>query len=331
MTEMKNDTIGKIAEEIKKTDGLIHIIPHMQLDGDAIGSSAALCRGLSKMGKKADILLEDRIPDNLTFLAGGMCVYERDDPHDAEMCICVDCSDMGRFPKRKKWFDAAEKTICIDHHKAEEGIADFNHIDHTAAACAELIYDLMLELGCGFDEEQAIAIYAGIATDTGNFMYSNTTAKSHEIAAEMMKTGMDSNVVNVGIYESESFEKLKLHARVLENAKIFAGGLGIAGTISQKDLKETGTKMADTEGIVAQLRSISGIEIAVLIKEQQSGVIKVSMRAKEWADVQKICAAHNGGGHVRASGCTLYDTLENAEAVIIADAEKELMRHDGNN
>ena len=146
------------------------------------------------------------------------------------------------------YFTISSSTICIDHHKAIETIADFNHIDSSSAATAELIYLLLRELGHVFDEEEAMAVYTGITTDTGNFLYSNTTARSHAIAREIMETGMDSNRVNVYVYESESLEKIKLQGQAVAGALSFADGKGILATVTQEDLKETGAHMADTEG-----------------------------------------------------------------------------------
>ena len=326
---MKNDTFGEIAGEIRAA-GSILIIPHEHMDGDAAGSAAALCLGLRKLGKQAQVVLEDRPPENLAFLTKGLCVPVSKVKEAPSLAICVDCSDLHRFPKREKLFCGAGKTICLDHHKAEQGIADLNHIDDTAAASAELMYFLLRELDVAFDEAMALRIYAGLATDTGNFLYSNTTAQTHEIAAAMMRTGMDSNEVNVMIYESESFAKMRLHAAVLAKAECFAGGMGIMGIVSQEDLASTGARMEDTEGLVAALRSIRGVEIAVLLKEQQGKVIKASLRAKTFADVQKICAANHGGGHVRASGCTIYDTLPNARRLLLAACEKELQEYERN-
>ena len=320
---MKNNTLTEIAAILKKAQRIL-VFPHLNADGDALGSSAALCSGLLKMGKDCRIVLEDSIPANLRFLDRDFTIFHKDAKEAPDVAICVDCSDVERFPKRKKLFYSAATTICIDHHKAIETIADFNHIDSSSAATAELIYLLLRELGHVFDEEEAMAVYTGITTNTGNFLYSNTTARSHAIAREIMKTGMDSNRVNVYVYESESLEKIKLQGQAVAGALSFADGKGILATVTQEDLKETGAHMADTEGIVSTLRSIAGVEVAVLLKEHEKKVIKASLRAKEYCDVQKIAVKYNGGGHVRAAGCTMNMTMEEAKKILLAECEKVL-------
>lgn len=320
---MINNTLTEIADVVKEAQRIL-VFPHLNVDGDALGSSVALCSGLLKMGKDCQVVLEDSIPPNLQFLNHDFCISVNDALPSPDVSICVDCSDAERFPKRKELFYSAATTICIDHHKATETITDLSHIDSSSAATAELIYLLLQELGHTFDQQEAMAIYTGITTDTGNFLYSNTTARSHAIASEMMMTGMDSNQINVHVYESESLEKIKLQGQAVSNALSFADGKGILATVTQENLKETGAQMVDTEGIVSTLRSIAGVEVAVLLKEQEEKVVKVSLRAKEYCDVQQIAVKYSGGGHIRAAGCTMYMTIQEATAILLAECEQVL-------
>lgn len=311
---MTNNSFSEIAAEIKAARSVV-IFPHILMDGDALGSSVALCSALRNMGKRAVIAVEDKVPDYLMFLDNDYCTGDFEEWMNPDISICVDCGETKRFPMRISLFESGKKKICIDHHGTSSGIGDLNYIDAEAAATGELIYDLLVAMEAEITPEEANAIFAAITTDTGNFSYSNTTKRSHEIVMELYDWGLDSYKTSVNLYENESFEKIRLQGAVMNKAEVFAGGKAIIADISLDMLKEYNARMEDTEGIVGTMRSIAGIDIAILVKEKEENNIKISLRAKE-GNVSDIAVKFDGGGHMRAAGCTLYTDIKTARETI---------------
>lgn len=321
---MKNNTFDEIISVIEKSRK-IAIFPHILMDGDAMGSAVALCHAFRNAGKDAAVIVEDKIPDYLAFLGEDYCTYDQDAYMESDIALCIDCGELKRFPKRADTFMSGKIKICIDHHPTSPGIGDFNYIDGGAAAAGELVYELLKTWGIPFDSTISNAIFAAITTDTGNFQYSNTSKKSHEIVMDLYDNGLDAYATSVALYENESFAKISLMSRVLSEADVFAGGKAIIGSVSRELLGETGARMEDTEGIVGTMRSIKGIDIAVLLKEKDEDHIKVSLRAKE-GNVAVIAESMGGGGHERAAGCTVHSDMESVREDIIKAVEESLCR-----
>ena len=317
---MKNDALSVIAEKIKAAES-VWLFPHVNPDGDALGSCAALCRGLRLMGKEAFVLVDEELPANLRFLDNGYCTADCEKLPEPDICICVDCSSEDRFEKRAKAFYRGRLRICLDHHPARESAWDYNYIDPKEAATGQIIYALLDELGVGPDREIGEAIFAAITTDTGNFQYSNTQAKSHLIAAELYEWGVDCNKVSVAIYENVRLEKMMMQTKAMEGLKLIAGGRGALVSVSQEILRETGAFMDEAEGLSKELRSIAGVEYAAVIKEYEREKIKVSLRAKSRGNVARIAEKLGGGGHVKAAGCTIKKPLKEAEKLV----EREML------
>lgn len=317
-----NNTFKEIADVLAKAENII-IFPHVLADGDAIGSCVGLLKALRKIGKNVMIAIEDDIPSNLQFLAKGYTQHYRDIKGNQDLSICVDCSEKSRFEERIELFDSGNKTMCLDHHLNDEYFCDFNYIDSTAAATGEIIYDVLMALGIDIDEGIANPILAAITTDTGNFQYSNTTKKSHMIAAELIGAGAKANMISNEIYENESLAKIMLQGEILSNVELINDGKVAIARVSQALLNKVGAKLEDSEGTVAKLRSISGVEIAIMLKEKEPDEIKVSLRAKTTGNVFNIAKAFNGGGHAKASGCTIRKSLDDAYNEIKKEVERQ--------
>lgn len=312
---MVNNTLKEIAEVLLNAESIL-IYPHINADGDAVGSAAALCHALRKLSKTTYVLIEDQIPANLKFMDKGYFTFDDKVIDNPDVSICVDCGDFGRFPKRREKFIAARTTVCVDHHGTTAEFCDFNYVDPSAASTGELIYDLIKEMGAEPDVETGEAIFTAITTDTGNFQYSNTTKNCHLIMAELFDLGVDTNKVSVEIYENERPEKLMVTTRALSTMEIFGDGCGAIAYLTLEDMEKIGAEPFETDGVIENLRSISGVEYAAFVKEKEPGVIRVSMRAKRRGNVADIAAQLGGGGHVKAAGCTLNMPLDEAVNLI---------------
>lgn len=308
---MKNNTFEEIAAALAQGQKIL-LFPHVNPDGDALGSCAALCRALRQAGKECWVLIEDRIPENLQFLDRDYCTMNQDILGAPDLSVCVDCSDMERIHDRGRRFLSAETTVCIDHHRTTDSFCDLNYIDGSAAATGELIYDLLASCGVRIDREMGEALFAAIVTDTGRFQYSNTSRRTHEIAAALYDAGIDAGHICTEIYESMRIERLMIRNMALNTMSTVAGGRALIAYVTQEMLRETGAFLDETDGVVEELRSIKGVEAAVFLKEAEDGSIKVSMRSKEALNVAEIAKSLGGGGHIRAAGCTLTCSLSEA-------------------
>lgn len=308
---MKNNSFEEIGNLIGKAEKIL-LFPHVNMDGDTLGSSAALCRALRNLGKECYILIEDHIPANLAFLDRGYCTFDQNIVTKPDLSICIDCGDAGRFFKRKEKFQQSPVTICIDHHGTTELYCDYNYVDSKASATGELIFKLLKVMNLQIDREMGEAIFAAITTDTGNFQYSNTSKETHEITAALYDTGFDSNKISVELYENNRIEKILIKNRALNTLSTVCDGQGAIAYVTQEMLTETGALMEETEGVVEELRSISSVEVAAFLKEADADRVKVSMRSKKRVNVAEIAASLGGGGHERAAGFTLHCSLTEA-------------------
>lgn len=327
---MKENSSYKTLAEIINSSHNILLFPHINIDGDAMGSSVAMCIALRNMGKEAYILLEDEISDNLLFLDDGYVTRDQNIISNPDLTICIDCGETSRFPKRADKFFTGKVTMCIDHHGTSEGIADYNIIEPDAAATGELVYGLLKVMDIEFNKEISNSLFTSITMDTGNFQYANTTSKSHQIVAALYKYGLESNKVSINIYENNSWAKIQTEAIVLAGTEFVLDGKIAIAKVTTDILKKTGCKMNETESIVNILRSISGVEIAALVKEDGQKKTRVSLRSKKYANVAKTAVALGGGGHVKAAGCTIDKNIDEAAEIIKKELIKEIKRHNGN-
>ena len=284
---MENNSFSEITEQIKANQSFA-IYPHTNMDGDAIGSSAALCLALRQLGKKAWIIIDEDVPDNLSFLAEGLVSSDEELARSADMAFCIDSSAIDRIGKRGVLFEAAKISACIDHHSTSENFCDYAYIDSKSAATGQLVFLLLKELCIKPEQRIANSIFAAITTDT------------------------------------DRLERLKIEALAISKMRRELDGKLLITYVDQDMLKQTGAFMYETDRIVNLMRAIKGTEVSVLVKEYEKSVIKVSMRSKQYFDVARLCAKLGGGGHVRAAGATLNCSLEKAIETVINAFDREV-------
>lgn len=321
------EQLKEIKNLILQNDNFV-LLPHVRPDGDALGSSVALALSLAKMNKNVKILLNDKVPNNLTHLDNSCIVVESLDIEsqwltESYVAIAVDCSDITRFPAFEGVYNEAILRLAIDHHKTATPDADYYVVEPKAAATAEIIFDLIKEFEVKIDELIAIAIYTALATDTGNFTYSNVTTKTHQIASELYEIRDTFDDINNHIYSTDTVQKIKLHSEVLSRTNMFLRNRVAVASISQEQLMECGCEMQDSEGIVEKLRKIYTVEVAILLKEEEDKKIKVSMRSKNFVDVARIAQKFGGGGHTRAAGFSSELPRYDIVKMLVEDIKKQ--------
>ena len=212
-----NDTIKSIATIMKDLDGIL-LFPHINMDGDALGSCSALCLALRSMGKKAYVMINEPVPKNLDFLEYGCCTDDDSVLDDVQLSLMIDCNGINRITGREKAWERGRLKGCIDHHatKAKEIRYDFARIEPKSAAAGEIIYNIIRAMGVEISLDIANCIFAAITTDTGNFQHSNTTSRSHEIAGHLYKIeGFNSKSISALIYDRRSKEAIRLESEVI--------------------------------------------------------------------------------------------------------------------
>ena len=304
----KWDELIKCINEAQK----ILVFTHANMDGDAMGSSQAFCHAMREIGKECFILLEDKIPKYLNVLHEHDDFYVIEAPWKADLAAAIDCGEESRIAKRLDAFYGAKTRICIDHHIPVREFADHAVIEPAASASGILVYELIKEMGIDIDKHIAEDLYAAISTDTGSFMYNNTDARTHLVAADLYNYGIDHVKICNAIYATFPFAQLKIEARSIENAEVFGNGKAVISYITQEQIKSCGGKYEDADTCIDKLRMIEGVEAACMLKETEEGLFKASLRGKSYANVNEVAVYFGGGGHMLASGCTMGPDLKEA-------------------
>ncbi|MBU5254799.1 bifunctional oligoribonuclease/PAP phosphatase NrnA [Tissierella praeacuta] len=308
-------------EKIKESER-IYIVSHVQPDGDNIGSILALWMAIKKIKDKVFILKTDDIPSDFLFLPNVNEIKEFNDKGKIDMFIALDTSDENRLGKNKELLNKAKTIINIDHHISNTNFGHINIVDSNAAATGELVYNLIKKMNIPMDKDIASCIYTAISSDTGSFMYDNTSAQTHRIIAELIDIGIDKSNININLYQNKSLERTMLFIKSLETLRLYFNNNVALIKVTQDMLNKANAKMEDTEGIVSFIREIAPVEVGIILKEFKENEIKVSMRSKRFIDVSAICASFNGGGHIRAAGCIINSPMDIAEKLILDELKK---------
>lgn len=284
------------------------ILSHRNPDGDALGSTLALARGLQHLGKTVDVLVPDAIPAHLTWLEGcGEVLTQAPAPAGYDLLALLDCAALDRTALDAPSPLDGMETVIIDHHPGEAP-GRCVLIDPAAAATAELVFDVLRALDAPLDEVTATALYVALETDTGGFRYSNTSPAALKLAARLVEAGANPKTIFSEIHERENPDRLRLLARVLSTLTLSAGGAVADLTATRAMFAETHTATGDTDGFVNYPRSLEGVEVAMLLKELDETTYRLALRSKGRVNVREIAQTLGGGGHVAASGATLKGT-----------------------
>ena len=302
---MKMLTRSEAAEFLLENDRYV-ILTHRKPDGDTLGSAAALCLGLRTLGKTAHILENPETGARLAFLTEGLT---RENAAETDTVIAVDVAAPGMLPKCFAAF--AERTqLRIDHHGSSTPFADKELVDSASASCAELIWDVLQEMGVRLNREIANALYVGISTDTGCFRYANTTAHTFRAAAACAEAGADIFRLNQLLFETNSLAKLRMHAWIAENLRLFDDGKKAIVAIPRAVEDLLGVTEDDMDNISSFPRTVEGVCMAATLRQTKDGITKISLRAVPGYDAAAVCAHFGGGGHKGAAGASTTASLE---------------------
>ncbi len=289
---------------ILKNKNFFYILTHMYPDGDALGSAFALCRILQKLGKFAKVIYSNPIPEKFEYLTK-LVAYQDFEP---EYIISVDLADTGLLePDLKKYSDKID--MCIDHHISNKNYSNIKFVDPKAAANCEIIYRLLKEINVTPDSETASALYTGIATDTGCFEYSNTTADSHFIASKLIELGAESNKINEKLFTVKSQKKLSVEKLLYENLEYFFEGKCAITHITLSEMDRLKVNDNEIDGIASLPIKIEGVQIGITLREKKDNCYKVSVRTSSDINANDFCAYFGGGGHAKAGGFSISGNL----------------------
>ncbi|KJS48391.1 bifunctional oligoribonuclease/PAP phosphatase NrnA [Desulfosporosinus sp. BICA1-9] len=319
----ENSHIEEMIRVLRKAPK-VALFSHVSPDGDCIGSMLAIGLALEKMGKEVTYYNPNPVPNNLKFLPGSSRVSQELPNPQPKTLLFVDCTDLGRV--NLSITDLSEESIVLnlDHHISNQLFGHVNCIDAQASAVGELAFTLIQQLGVKIDEEIATNLYTAIVTDTGCYQYSSTTAQTHRLTADLLDKGIDIQDIHHHIFDQKPLAQVKLLQYALNGLGIYAEGQLAIMTLSLEDFRKSKADQEVSDGLVNHIRSIAGVEVAVLLKEVGPQEIKGGLRSNLWLNVNEIAAQFGGGGHKRAAGCTFRIPMAEAKQNIISAIEEGL-------
>lgn len=311
MNDAKSPPIRDVQQAIERHQRFA-IATHVRPDGDAIGSLLGLTNMLRKLGKEAHPYCQDSVPAAQQFLSGSRIIRQNiEEPSFYDAAILVDCGGFLRVGNTLA--DSIGKIpflINIDHHMNDVPFGDIFWVTPSASSTCEMLYYLCGQLQLALDPAIATQLYTGLLTDTGSFRFSNTNRQVLEIAAELVATGAQPAYIAEQVYESVSPESIQLLARVLSTIVFSSNSRLATAQLTQNMFTETQTSPEDSEGFINHLRSVKSVDLAMLFREDNNGVVHISMRSKGQVDVAALAKRHGGGGHRNAAACRVAGSLE---------------------
>ena len=313
-------SLSEAAAFLQRQDGYL-ILTHRRPDGDTVGCGAALCRALRAIGKTAWIYdnpqFTPKFAPYLEGLVAPATVYG-DKPCTV---ISVDIASRSLFPFG---MEQAEVALCIDHHGSNEGFAAQSSVSADTAACGEIVWALLPQLGVKPTKQIAEAVYVAVSTDTGCFRYSNVTANTLRVASECVAVGANIYPINRVMFDTKRWPRLQLERYLIEHMSFHHGGLVAVCAIEQRVMDELSLTEDDVDDISGFGRTVEGVGIGVMLREIEGGAGKISVRTSPRYNAAAICRRLGGGGHAAAAGATVPGGLEAAKIAVLAAIEEEL-------
>lgn len=310
--------LRQTAAYLKKHDNYV-ILTHASPDGDTLGSAYALYYALNEIGKTACVLCPEVIPSKYDYFARKTDHVSRENA----TVIAVDVADNRLLGSLKDEFgDAVD--LNIDHHISNTRFSNNLLLDASAAATAEIIYELIVKMKVAINDITAKALYTGIVTDTGCFKYSNVTAKTHIIASELYEFNIDAPEINRLMFDTKSRNLLELEKMVLETAEYYFDNRCMLLSVTAEMQEKTGCCGTELEGIAVISRSVEGVKAGITFKQTDENEFKVSLRTYPPLNASAICKKLGGGGHNAAAGASVKGSLEEVKEKVLQAVKEEL-------
>lgn len=302
----------------------IGIAGHVRPDGDCVGSTLAIYNYIKEFYPHIDVRIYlEPIPNVFKFMQYADEIRsEYTDDIEFDLFIACDCGDMGRLGNAAKYFENAKTTLCIDHHVSNQEFAMHNYIFPDASSTCELVYELIDP--AHITKEIAECLYTGMVHDTGVFQYSCTSAKTMNIAGQLMEKGIDySGIVDATFY-TKTYAQNQILGKALLDSKLYLDGKCIISVVTTEEMQRFQVMPKHLDGIVNQLRVTKDVLVAVFIYQNEDGSFKVSLRANDNFDVAELAMQFGGGGHVKAAGYTALEDIDTAIDLLLEEIRKRL-------
>lgn len=316
---------AKIIDIIKKGE-VFFITSHAHPDGDGIGATLALGIALERLGKKAVLYNQDPVPKVIDFLPKAEKMVTHVDKNMVfDVSIMLDCAQISRagrdFPQKEK----RGILVCVDHHNYKSGVeADVTCIDETASSTGEVVYNILKRMNTEISTDIATNVLTTIVVDTGFFRYSNTTPRTLEFAAELLRCGTTTWNISKNMEERINKAQLKLLKLSLETIDYVLDDRAAIMVLTNQMITSAGAHVEMAEDFINFPRSVNNVEVAVLVREKNHNEYKISFRSKDRIDVARLAANFGGGGHEHAAGCTIQGDLGTVKRIIVGAIQKVL-------
>ena len=304
-------TIQETAAMLQTMDRVL-LLTHVRPDGDTIGSAAALCQALRDMGKTAYLLPNAGTTETYQPYAEG---YWGAADFEPDYVVSVDIAALSLLPENAKKY-AGRIHLSIDHHPSNEGFAPHLCVLPEMAACGEIVYEIV-RLMTPVTQEIALPLYVAVSTDTGCFVYSNTSAHTHRVAAALLETGIAVAGVNKALFRTKSRTRLAMEAWMAEWAEYYDNDRVVIMQIPRSLCLDYKATEADVEELSSLAALVAGTDCGVTLRELEGGKVKISLRTGPRVNATKVCALLGGGGHAAAAGATLSATLSEARQAVL--------------
>jgi len=319
--------IQKIIQTLK-TNNTFLISTHVNPDPDAMASGLALLQYLKSIGKTVFVVYEDRVPKRLRFLPDSRLIRSIQPKQELkyDVAIVVDCGDQQRIGEVQRLLKPGKPLINIDHHVTNRGFGTLNLVIPDASSTAEIVYEILMSAGFKLDKKTALLLYLGIMTDTGSFRYENTSHRTHRIVSELMQFDISVNQLYDQVYGNMKASDFKYFTRIISGNNfdmLLQGRLAVV-ELRKSILNKFSNSFDLRDKVFTILRSVHGIEVIVILTESANNETRVNFRSVGTFNVARLASHFNGGGHKRASGCTVAAKMSDARKQVLKEIKRSL-------
>ena len=314
----------KKIDEIIGDSKTVGIAGHVRPDGDCVGSCMALYNYLKKNRPDLQVKVYLEYVDSKFDIIKSVKEIDTKgyDGTVYDLFISLDTASLDRLGQNEEFFTNARRTACIDHHASNKGYADYNYIVAEASSASEVLFNVLDE--DKFDKTVADPMYMGIAHDSGDFRFQSTTAETMRIAAKMIDFGVKPNEILEETFYRKTYNQMMVTAKIQSETVLCMEGKCIYGVCTFDTVKKYNVTTKDLDAVIASIRNVDGVEVAMFAYQLKEDTYKISLRSKKYVDVSKIAVSFGGGGHVRAAGFEVKGTLDEVVAKVLSSIKEDL-------